>query len=110
MLPLSMWIASVKWQPWQWVGFLLMRQGHGAVQQQPMMRVPRNSQVLAAVAVLDRESAADACSRGPLAQAPRNRERNRTTTSFSELDMEISDKTRDDRSTLRRETPERPAC
>jgi hypothetical protein len=35
-----MWTASVWSQPWHCIGFLLMRQGQGAPQQQPMMREP----------------------------------------------------------------------
>src|SRR5689334_22991218 len=35
-----MWTTTMPSHPWQWVGGLLIRQGHGARQQQPMMRVP----------------------------------------------------------------------
>src|SRR5262245_47316392 len=50
MKPCSMWTATMPSHPWQWVGGLLIRQGHGARQQQPMIRVPSIFQAGAAAA------------------------------------------------------------
>jgi hypothetical protein len=58
-----MWTASVWSQPWHCIGFLLMRQGQGAPQQQPMMREPAISKAAGAAGFVSAAQPAAASNR-----------------------------------------------